>query len=131
MRAGEWDRSVARSGQSSVKLNPDANNTWNVLNTEPNKEIAVVPGSKYVLTGWVKNSATAGSAALGIRQIDANGASVTYTWTESAKNSDWTKLTVAFTEQPLTKRVSVFFKVDQAANGPAWLDDLELREVQP
>jgi hypothetical protein len=38
---------------------------------------------------------------------------------------------VPITVQPQTKTLWVYFKIDQAANGQAWLDDLELIEVQP
>jgi uncharacterized membrane protein len=130
MRAGVWDQTVAHSGQYSAKLNPDANNTFNVLNTDTPKAIAVTPGHRYTLSGWVKNSATAGSVALGVRQVDANGVTVTYTWTEAGKNSDWTKTNVTFNVLPQTKTIWVYLKMDQAADGPAWVDDLELREVQ-
>lgn len=130
MRAGVWDQTVAHSGQYSAKLNPDANNTFNVLNTDTPKAIAVTPGHRYTLSGWVKNGATAGSVALGVRQVDANGVTVTYTWTEAGKNSDWTKTDVTFNVLPQTKTLWVYFKMDQAADGPAWVDDLELREVQ-
>ncbi|MFD0712641.1 carbohydrate binding domain-containing protein [Paenibacillus sp. GCM10027626] len=130
LRAGEWDQTVAHSGQYSAKLNPDPNNTFNVLNTDTPRAIAVTPGHRYVLSGWVKNSATAGSVALGVRQVDANDVSVTYTWTEADKNSDWTKTDVTFNVLPQTRTIWVYFKMDQAANGPAWVDDVELNEVQ-
>jgi len=126
---GAWDAAMKHSGQYAVKLVPDANDPFNVLNTHLTRGIKVIPGQKYELSGWVKNSATAGSVALGIREVDASGVSVTYTWTEAAQNSDWTKLDVTFTAQPNTKTIWVYLKMDQAANGPAWLDDLELIDV--
>ncbi|MFK7692805.1 carbohydrate binding domain-containing protein [Paenibacillus sp. HJGM_3] len=129
MRAGVWDKTIAHSGQASAKLVPDAGNVFNVLNTEASKEFPLVPGAKYKLTGWVKTEATAGSVAIGVRQIDAGGVSVTYTWTEAAKTGDWTKVEVIFTAQPNTKRGAVYLKLDQAANGAAWVDDLDLHEV--
>ncbi len=129
MRAAVWDQTVARTGQYSAKLVPDANNTFNVLNTDAPKAIAVTPGHRYVLTGWVKNSATAGSVALGVRQVDASGGSTSYLWTEADRTGDWTKVEVEFTALPQTKTVWIYFKLDQAANGAAWIDDLELSEV--
>ncbi|GAA3401152.1 carbohydrate binding domain-containing protein [Paenibacillus hodogayensis] len=129
MRAAVWDQTVARTGQYSAKLIPDANDTFNVLNTDTPKAIAVTSGHRYVLSGWVKNSATAGSVALGVRQVDASGGSTSYLWTEGARTGDWTKVEVAFTALPQTKTVWIYFKIDQAANGAAWVDDLELNEV--
>ncbi|MBP1994510.1 carbohydrate binding domain-containing protein [Paenibacillus eucommiae] len=129
MLAGVWDKNVARSGQASARLNPDANNTFNVINTNSIREFPLASGAKYTLTGWVKTSATAGSVALGIRQIEAGGASIGYTWKEVEKTGDWTKVEVTFTTHPNAKRASVYFKMDQAANGAAWLDDLEMNEV--
>ncbi|GAA3410958.1 carbohydrate binding domain-containing protein [Paenibacillus hodogayensis] len=129
MRAAVWDQTVAHEGQYSARLNPDADNTFNVLNTDSPRAIAVTPGHRYVLSGWVKNSATAGSVALGVRQVDASGATVTYTWKEAAKVNDWMKTDVVFNVNSQTKKVWIYFKMDQAANGPAWVDDLELNEV--
>ncbi|RAV19664.1 S-layer homology domain-containing protein [Paenibacillus contaminans] len=126
---GTWDSTVAHGGTYSARLNPDANDPFNVINMDEPKAIQVEAGREYVLTGWVKNSATVGSAALGIREVNADGESIRYTWAESAPNSDWTKLNVLFTAQPETRTVWVYFKMDQAADGPAWLDDLELSEV--
>jgi len=131
MRAAVWDQTVARTGQYSAKLVPDANNAFNVLNTDSPKAIAVTPGQQYLLEGWVKNSATAGSVALGIRQVDANGGTTSYVWTEAPQLNDWTKVEVAFTALPQTATVWIYFKLDQAANGAAWLDDLELSKVSP
>jgi hypothetical protein len=82
-----------------------------------------------MLTGWVKNGSTTGSVALGIRQIDASGVSVQYNWAEAARGGDWTKVQVTFTALPQTKRAAVYFKLDQNVNGPAWVDDLEMREL--
>lgn len=124
--AGVRDQAAAHNGQYSVKLSPDANNAWNTINTAPPRGIAVIPGHTYTLMGWVKNSATTGSVALGIRQANENGSSLTYTWTEAAKNSDWTKVQVTVTALPQAKTIWVYFKMDQIANGPAWVDELEL-----
>ncbi|MDF2661632.1 MAG: hypothetical protein K0Q94_4423 [Paenibacillus sp.] len=70
MRVGVWDRTTARSGSASAKLNPDAGNSWNVINTSVGREMPVTSGRQYTLSGWVKNGSTAGSVELGIRQID-------------------------------------------------------------
>ncbi|MFC3773717.1 carbohydrate binding domain-containing protein [Paenibacillus sp. GCM10012303] len=129
MRSGVWEKTTAHGGTASAKLNPDAGNTWNVINTDDAKEIPVVAGHRYMLTGWVKNGSTTGSAALGIRQIDASGVSVQYNWAEAARGGDWTKVQVTFTALPQTKRAAVYFKLDQNVNGPAWVDDLEMREL--
>ncbi|TNJ64353.1 hypothetical protein FE784_20505 [Paenibacillus hemerocallicola] len=129
MRTGVWDKTTAYGGLASAKLNPDASNNWNVINATEAKEIPVVAGRQYRLSGWVKNGSTAGSVALGIRQIDTNGVSVLYNWTEAARGGDWTKVQVSFTALPQTKRAAVYFKVDQGVNGSAWVDDLEMREL--
>ncbi|MFD0712759.1 carbohydrate binding domain-containing protein [Paenibacillus sp. GCM10027626] len=129
LRNGVWNHEVAHSGRSSVRLNPDANNNWNTINTGVGRGIDTVPGKKYILSGWVKNGSSAGLVELGLRQADANDASVKYTWIAAAANSDWTKYELPVTIQPNTVKLWVYFKVDQAVNGPAWLDDVELREV--
>ncbi|WP_158606617.1 carbohydrate binding domain-containing protein [Paenibacillus ginsengarvi] len=129
LRTGVWDKTTAHSGIASAKLNPDAANTWNVINTVETKEIPVTAGRSYTLSGWVKNGSTTGSVALGIRQIDASGTSVQYNWAEAARGGDWTKVQVTFTALPQTKRVAVYFKLDQSVNGPAWVDDLDMREL--
>jgi hypothetical protein len=131
MRASIWDKGTAHSGQASARLDPDANNTFNVINTDTPKAVPVIPGHRYVLTGWVKNSSTAGSVALGVREANAGGVIIKYTWTETQLNSDWTKVTVDFTASADTSTAWVYFKMDQNTNGPAWVDDLELLEADP
>ncbi|MEF3305575.1 carbohydrate binding domain-containing protein [Paenibacillus sp. GYB003] len=129
MRTGVWDKTTAHGGTASAKLNPDAGNGWNVINTAETKEMPVAAGRRYTLSGWVKNGSTAGSVALGIRQIDASNVSVQYNWAEAARSGDWSKVQTTFTALPQTKRVAVYFKLDQQTNGPAWVDDIELREL--
>jgi len=126
---GTWDSAEAHGGKYAARLNPDAQDGWNVINTDEPQAIPVTPGKTYELTGWVKNSATTGSVALGVREVKADGGSVKYTWEEADPDSDWTKLYVLFTADQETATIWAYFKMDQAANAPAWLDDLELREV--
>lgn len=134
MRAAVWDKETAHSGNASVRLNPDANNPFNVFESNYRRAdsslmIPVTPGRAYILTGWVKNSATIGSAALGVRQVDANQVSVVYNWFETEPDSDWTKVTGSFVPLPQTTAVQVYFKLDQQADGAVWLDEVELVEA--
>jgi hypothetical protein len=130
MRASVWDKSVAHSGQASVRLNPDHANLFNVVNTDVPKAIPVIPGKKYVVKGWVKNSATAGLVSLGVRQANASSVTLTYAWKDTQLNSDWTLYEISFTALPQAKTAWIYFKLDPAANGPAWIDDVELSEAQ-
>ncbi|MCU6710829.1 carbohydrate binding domain-containing protein [Paenibacillus sp. J5C_2022] len=134
MRAAVWDKETVHSGQASVRLNPDANNSFNVFESNYSRAdgslmIPVTPGRAYILTGWIKNSAAIGSAALGVRQVDANQISVVYNWFEVGPDSDWTKVTGSFVPLSQTTAVQVYFKLDQLADGAAWLDDVELVEA--
>ncbi|WJH34694.1 carbohydrate binding domain-containing protein [Paenibacillus sp. CC-CFT747] len=131
MRASAWDQSVSHTGQASVRLTPDSANLFNVVNTDVPKAIPVTPGKKYVGKAWIKNSATAGAVSLGVRQANASGGTLTYTWKDAERNSDWTLYEVSFTALPQAQTAWIYFKLDPAANGAAWIDDIELREVQP
>jgi hypothetical protein len=100
-----------------------------VISTDNKWSIPVTAGKEYVLSGWIKNSSSAGAVELGIRQVDAAGGTVgSYTWTKTINNSDWTRYEVIFVASPQTKTVQAYFKANQTVNGPAWADDLHFRE---
>lgn len=123
-----WDRTIAHSGQASVRVDPKPANAWNVINTANEKSIPVIPGKEYVLTGWVKNQSTSGTVEIGIRQVKSDATTYAYSWTKTTNNSDWTpyRLSVVASEQ--TRNIQIYFKADTKVNGPAWFDDVYVVE---
>ncbi|WP_108994844.1 S-layer homology domain-containing protein [Paenibacillus agaridevorans] len=124
-----WDHSVSHSGNSSIKILPNANNTWNVMSSTAGRTIDTEPGKKYMLSGWIKNDSKTGLIELGVREAGANDVSVKYSWAAASKSSDWTKYELPITVQPGTTKLWIYFKATADVDGPAWLDDVELREV--
>src|SRR5690606_30446605 len=90
MRQGQRTTDEVHSGQYAVSLLPDGGtNTYNVINSLG--FMPVEAGHKYVLRGWVKNSATTGLVQIGLREIKADKtASVRYTWEAVQTASGWT-----------------------------------------
>ncbi|RKN80523.1 carbohydrate binding domain-containing protein [Paenibacillus ginsengarvi] len=126
MRKGNWVQDAVYGGQYAVSLQPDAANAWNVINSDL---IAAEPGVNYVLRGWVKNSAAAGTVSIGLRQVKQDGVStIGYTWKEIPHNSGWTLYKLEVTAASTTGYVQVYLLSDTAANGEAWFDELYVGE---
>jgi hypothetical protein len=126
MRKGSWVQDAVYGGQYAVSLQPDASNTWNVINSDL---IATEPGAKYVLRAWVKNSAFAGNVSIGLRQVKQDGAStIGYTWKKIPHNSDWTLYELEVATASTAKYVQVYLLSDTATNGEAWFDELYVGE---
>ncbi|MBO9606240.1 MAG: carbohydrate binding domain-containing protein [Paenibacillaceae bacterium] len=127
LRAGLWEGQTqyVHSGSRSARIRPDAANAWNVIDSA---SIAVTPGHRYTMSGWVRNLATAGKVDLGVRLIDGAGATIRYDWQPVAGDSGWTRYELTFTAPAGAASAQIFFKMDQQANGVAFLDDVYLKE---
>jgi hypothetical protein len=125
MGKGYWDAASAHGGARSVKLVPDSANSNNFI---ASSAIPLVPGKSYKLSGWLKHEATSGQVLFGVRYVNASGATISYQLPAVPASPDWT-----YREWPLaipagTMQVYVYFRMNQATNGQAWLDDVSLRE---
>ncbi|WP_338015868.1 carbohydrate binding domain-containing protein [Paenibacillus mesophilus] len=127
MRKGSWVQDAVYAGQYAVSLQPDAANSWNVINSDL---IAIEPGTKYVWKGWAKNGASAGNVSIGLRQVRENGSStISYTWKEIHSASDWTYYELEIMPASTAKYLQVYLKSDTNVNGTAWFDDLYVGEI--
>lgn len=127
MRQGVWVQDAVYGGQYAVALLPDANNSWNVINSDL---IESEPGVKYVLKGWVKNSAVSGAAMIGLRQVAANGSStIGYVWHNVQLDSDWTHYELELTTASNASYIQVYLLADTGIDGTVWFDDLYVSEA--
>src|SRR5690625_3373870 len=85
-RSGQWVQDEVYSGQYAATLFADNKNTWNVMHSRG--FIAVKPGKTYRLGGWIK-LAEGGNVDIGIRQLDENNQTISYTWETIEGQSDW------------------------------------------
>ncbi|MBU4330261.1 MAG: alpha-L-arabinofuranosidase [Acidobacteria bacterium] len=121
---------VARTGEQSLMITSDegADASWSAV-------VAVLPYSRYRLTGWIKtdnlNAGTGRGALLNLQGIDKGRTSpVTGT-------SDWTRVDMEFeTEGRDAVQINCLFGGWGKSTGTAWYDDLELdlletREMKP
>ncbi|GAA3401798.1 carbohydrate binding domain-containing protein [Paenibacillus hodogayensis] len=131
LNSNTWDRNVAHSGQASVRMNPDSANANNTILTNSASFVPVVPGKTYALRGWVKNNATAGAVSLGVRQLKAGNGTISYTWQAAGLHTDWEQVELIFTAAPNAVAIGIYGSISQTANDYAWIDDLELHEIQP
>lgn len=127
MRDSVWSQDETHSGEYSLALLTDPANAWN---TASSGLIAVEPGSKYILSGWIKNDSSTGSASIGLRQSKAGGATtVSYTWQAADPSSDWTRYELEVVPASATEFIQVYVLSDTSTNGTAWFDDLYLDRV--
>lgn len=127
MRKGSWVQDAVHGGQYAVSLQPDAANSWNVINSDL---IAIEPGVKHVLKGWAKNAASAGNISIGLRQVRENGTStIGYTWKEIRQSSDWMFYELEIMPASTAKYLQVYLKSDTNVNGTSWFDDLYVGEI--
>lgn len=129
MRQGQRTTDEAHSGQYAVSLLPDGGaNTYNVINS-----LGLMPveaGHKYVLRGWVKNSASAGLVQIGLREIKADKiASVRYTWETVQVQSDWALYELEVVPDAASKYLQVYLSMNTHTDGAAWFDDFYVREL--
>jgi hypothetical protein len=128
MRQGSWSQSEVHGGQHAVALLPDSSNVFNVINSTG--FIPVEVGSKYVLSGWVKNLSTTGLVRIGLRQVksDKTG-SVSYTWKTINPSAEWTYYELEVNPQATASYLQVYLSVDMSTNGAAWFDDLGVKQI--
>jgi hypothetical protein len=125
-RSGIWDNSAAHGGNYSVRRDPDSSNTFNVVNSKT--AIPVTSGKVYTLRGWVKNEATQGTVAMGVRLINAAGGTAGYLWQYAEPGTDWTQVELNFVIPADVRSVAVNLRMYEDVDGSAWFDDLYLAE---
>lgn len=125
---GVWDADTAHSGARSVRLDPDSGNANNFI---ASSAIELVPGRSYTLSGWLKNESTSGTVSFGMRYANAAGSTISYQLQAVTSSPNWSYVSIPLTIPAGTARGYVNFRMNTAANGSAWLDDVELRETAP
>jgi hypothetical protein len=122
---GNWDASAAHGGNYSVKLVPDTANANHFI---ASSAIPLVPGKSYKLSGWLKHEAASGQISFGVRYVNGAGATISYQLSVVPASADWTYREVPLAIPAGTTQVYVYFRMNQAASGSAWLDDVSLVE---
>lgn len=125
---GAWDASTAHSGARSVRLDPDSGNANHFI---ASSAIELVPGRSYTLSGWLKNESTSGTVSFGMRYANAASSTISYQLQAVTATPNWSYVSIPLTVPAGTARGYANFRMNTAANGSAWLDDVELRETTP
>ncbi|GEM_PF-3349913 len=130
---GQYFSSIAHNGERSLKLQgmtPDFAGYIHTKSSIGGGYLKTKPGTKYVLSAYVKTVNVAGTGAyLRYKGVTSNqGVTVTdKTSTYVTGTQDWTRLTLEFTASGLPPTVPIIY-LGLTGTGEVFFDDIKLEE---
>jgi len=126
-----WDRTVGRSGSSSLGLRGDADGQcwfWRIpfcgAHMRPPPHLA----KRLRLTAYVKTEALQGRARLSFQLISDPEREVEYAATELSGDNDWTRIELI--TAPSTGGGNGQITLELEGRGKAWFDDVEVVNLE-
>ncbi|NQT53639.1 acetylxylan esterase, partial [bacterium] len=119
-----WDASMRRSGKRSLRIDNRAAliSRWR---TGHLRDMSLAPGSRGLLTAWVRTKDVRGSAFIRFYCMTAQGRIEAQPQTPPlAATQDWTELRLAFTVPAATAYVMIYLELH--GTGTAWYDEVTL-----
>ncbi|RAV20787.1 DUF4838 domain-containing protein [Paenibacillus contaminans] len=123
----ERSNEQAHSGSYAVKVLPDPQNPGLVI-TGRSHDVAVTPGAKYRLSGWVYSENS--NARFGLRQTNQAGASLSYSYAPiSTSGPGWQYFEVQLVPRADATILQVYLRLEANAGAPVWFDDMKLEII--
>lgn len=91
-------------------------------------DIAIIPGAKYLLSGWVYSEN--GKARFGLRQTNQTGASLKYDYSPMpTPKQEWQYFELEISPRADATILQVYLRLEPSTGGPAWFDDIQLEII--
>ncbi|MCU6712585.1 DUF4838 domain-containing protein [Paenibacillus sp. J5C_2022] len=127
LRTMERSSEQVHSGEYAIKakLNPEQP----AVQVEARSyDIAITPGVKYRLSGWVYSDNS--KARFGLRQTNQSAASLRYSYTPiSTSGPEWEYMELEVVPLAEATILQVYVRLEPNVAAPAWFDDLKLEII--
>jgi len=114
----------AHGGKRAATLKSKPGEKWNVVNSP---SFALKGATLYTLTFWAKVDG-GGNFQGGLRELDAAGKTLTYTWQKTRQNVGWVEYAAVVKTRPGAVKGEFYAQAMEDFSGQAWIDDLSLVE---
>ncbi len=120
-----YEQIVEQSDNRFIRHKSKEDNSWNSI--QMTEGITVQPDNIYFLGLKYRNMLKEGQAQFGIRQVDAQDKTVSYSWKLIDEKKEWTQDSICVTPISNTVKIQIYMQLKPGVSGYVDWDDIELK----